>query len=392
MKRGLFKKLGVGVAVAAFCGSGVLMAMAGGSVITAGGTVTTEKLADGIVLTTEKGAKSAKGNQNLYTVTYDYDDPNYDLVLGGPLHGKPTLSTMAKTVDAMDNCTVLAGANADFFDMSGTGVPMGMSMENGRIVESPVADRAAEGYQYHALGITRDGKVLAGYNPTLVSTYQLKGADDADREPIDFINRNRTPGVNIVLYTEDFGASTYTKKDTQGSYEVRLQIRSGAVSPQANPLVATVEAVSEEGNMAINKNTVVLSAQGTRMSDLKKLKIGDTLEMNFSFVEEEWNDVDFAIGGAYAFVQNGKAMDTDYGDESNPDMDGPAFTAVNPRTSLGITKEGKIVLLVTDGRGAGGGTGFDAKELAHYMAEDMGCEFAILLDGGGSSEMVGGNG
>lgn len=36
----------------------------------------------------------------------------------------------------------------------------------------------------------------------------------------------------------------------------------------------------------------------------------------------------------------------------------------------------------------GGGVGFSANDMAHYMAEELNCENAIMLDGGGSTEMV----
>lgn len=388
MKNSLVKKLGIGVAVAALCGSSVLMAMAGGSVITTGGTVTTKNLTPEVVLRTEKGAKSSSGNQNLYTITYDYSDPNYDLVLGNKVYGLSKVTNMAKNLNAQDNYTVVAGVNGDHFSYS-TGIPMGFSMDDGRIVESPVADKNADGYMFNAIGITRDGKAVAGYNPTLISTLKKSGASDEDRMSIDRINRTRESFAPMALYTEDYGTSTHTKS---GGIELRVKVTSGGVSPQANPLVGTIEAISTDGNLAITPGTVVLSAEGSRMVDLKKFAQGDTVEMNFAFLQEEWNDVDFAIGGHYAIVQDGKAMELDYDAVANPDGDGSPFDSLASRTGFGITKDGKVVIIATDGRNAGGGKGFNANEMARYMAEDLNCQYAILLDGGGSTAMVTMNG
>ena len=60
----------------------------------------------------------------------------------------------------------------------------------------------------------------------------------------------------------------------------------------------------------------------------------------------------------------------------------------HPRTALGATADGKLVVLVCDGRGKRGSTGFTLPELADKMIS-LGCVRAINLDGGGSSTFVG---
>lgn len=151
MKSSLLKKLGVGVTLTAFCGTSILMAMASNSIITSSGTVSTEVLAPGVTYQQEKGATTSRGNQNIFTVTYDYNDPNYDLVIGGAVGSRATVSSMAKTLNAQEGYTVLAGVNGDHFSY-GTGIPMGFCMDNGEILESPVTDKDADGYMFPFLG------------------------------------------------------------------------------------------------------------------------------------------------------------------------------------------------------------------------------------------------
>lgn len=55
-----------------------------------------------------------------------------------------------------------------------------------------------------------------------------------------------------------------------------------------------------------------------------------------------------------------------------------------PRTAIGHTADGRIVLMVVDGRGAGGSNGVTLNELACLM-KGVGCTDALNLDGGGSS-------
>ena len=134
------------------------------------------------------------------------------------------------------------------------------------------------------------------------------------------------------MYTEAYGASTKTT-ETNGTkgLELVIEVKSGSVSPQANPLVGEVVAINENDNSPIGEGQVVLSAEGTAMNALKNYQVGDEIEMNFSFVEEEWNYVDFAIGGHYSIVQNGQPMELTYDDPDNPDDDGSPFNSLASR-------------------------------------------------------------
>ena len=99
MKSSMLKKLGIGLTVTAFCGTSVLMAMASTSVITEPGTITEETLSDGVTYRQEMGAKNDNGSQNIFTVTYDYTDPNYDLAIGGNIGDRNTVTEMAQMLN-----------------------------------------------------------------------------------------------------------------------------------------------------------------------------------------------------------------------------------------------------------------------------------------------------
>ncbi len=57
-----------------------------------------------------------------------------------------------------------------------------------------------------------------------------------------------------------------------------------------------------------------------------------------------------------------------------------------PRTAVGYTAEGKVVIMVCDGRGAGGSNGATLMEMAMLM-KGVGCTDVLNLDGGGSTVM-----
>lgn len=64
------------------------------------------------------------------------------------------------------------------------------------------------------------------------------------------------------------------------------------------------------------------------------------------------------------------------------DIFGPSVRP--PRTAIGHTADGKIVIMVVDGRGAGGSQGVSLDELARLM-KGLGCVNVLNLDGGGST-------
>ncbi len=91
------------------------------------------------------------------------------------------------------------------------------------------------------------------------------------------------------------------------------------------------------------------------------------------------NDIHWGFGVSYALVIDGKInlLNSNKIDH---------YKYKNPRTMLGIKKDSTFVLAVADGR-RNDSKGLTAQEQAEVMLS-LGCEYAINLDGGGSSEMI----
>lgn len=95
-----------------------------------------------------------------------------------------------------------------------------------------------------------------------------------------------------------------------------------------------------------------------------------------------------AIGGGPMLVVDGKDVSTDsYWKECLNSGGTAAFSRV-PRTGIGITSDGQVLLIVCDGRGMLGSPGMKLAELADAFIKH-GAVKAMNLDGGGSSAMVG---
>ncbi len=91
-----------------------------------------------------------------------------------------------------------------------------------------------------------------------------------------------------------------------------------------------------------------------------------------------------AVGGGPVLVQRGE-VNISNNDELK--FGGKAIDDKHPRTCMGYTKDGRLIVLVIQGRYKGIAEGADLKEEAQLL-KDIGCEEALNLDGGGSSCML----
>lgn len=98
---------------------------------------------------------------------------------------------------------------------------------------------------------------------------------------------------------------------------------------------------------------------------------------------EPWK-VKTAIGGGPVLVQNGKVMITNNEERM---FVGKAIDDLHPRSAMGYTADGKLVMLVVEGRAPGRAEGASLRQLANMMLQ-LGCVEALNLDGGGSSCML----
>src|SRR5262249_12901259 len=100
-------------------------------------------------------------------------------------------------------------------------------------------------------------------------------------------------------------------------------------------------------------------------------------------LEPSWTDIEQAVGGGPWLVRGGQiAVDADDARFSRAD-----FTdRRHPRTAVGVTADGKLLLVTVDGRTAGS-RGATLPEMAGIM-QRQGAVNAINLDGGGSTTMA----
>ena len=308
-------------------------------------------------------ASDSSGHQNINAVEFNPQNPYTQLRAGlsaGYVYSVQTVNTIANNMsDTNGGDTAVAAVNGDFFTF-GVGVPHGVFIDEGKILTTPPQ-------YYAAFGLTYDNKpFIVRHGTILDKIFRIDGA----LVDVAGINLPHVKNADsLVLYTADYARGTKTGTET---YELRCRLNSGEVR-HGGTINFTVEEIhNAEGNTALGDGYIVLSAQGARMNDLKKLSIGDTLEMSFRF-NEFWSNVKFAVGGIELLLKDGNVYSTT--DASN-----------QPRTSIGIRADGTVVMATIDGRQKDA-VGMSYKSAAQAM-KALGCVDALNLDGGGSTTFV----
>ncbi len=262
----------------------------------------------------------------------------------GTVQGLETLSSMSAGARAA------AAVNGSYFALNGEII--GLLKINGEIVSSPSIARTAA-------GIFPDGRIA-------FEQVKWHGYAELPGGRADLSGVNRSRGDNeLILYTGYYGPTTGTNP-YGAEYVLDQDGRVTAIG---------------QGNTPIGAGTMILSAHGASAKELAGLKVGDKVTVQQS-LGQEWDATVHALGAGPMLIKEGSIYLTTKTEEFGSDVAGGRA----PRTAIGLTKEGQILLVVVDGRQAAS-AGLTLLELALFMQE-LGAVDAMNLDGGGSSEMV----
>ncbi|HSP17751.1 MAG TPA: phosphodiester glycosidase family protein [Thermoanaerobaculia bacterium] len=258
----------------------------------------------------------------------------------------------------------VAAINGDFFDPNQA--PFGIHIQDGELIAYGPKPRPS-------FGVTADRKVLI--EPAGITGSVCR--PDGVCAPIARVNQARTLGEGageLVLYTNRFGDNTGT--DDSGT-EVLL----GNVSlplPTHGSFDGIVRRVrTHGGSMPLGAADVVLSGAGTGAKFLDLLPDGARLAITFS-TTQGWDTVIQAVSGPTMLVRAGAAA-------IDPYSHGYA-DVTHPRSGVGITAKGEVLLFAIDGRQPGYSMGVTLDELAELMVS-QGVVNGISLDSGGSTTL-----
>jgi len=308
---------------------------------------------------------SRSGRQAVHLLEVDLGTPVISIeasIAADQIVRRETTSRQARR-KSQEGHRAVAAINGDVWGGYSTqtqDAPNGVHIQAGELVTAARLARPT-------FGIDASGQPLIGN--VLVSAY-LTWPDGTIRM-IDRVNQGRTD-QEFVLYTPRFGEAT---PDNVAGTDVVLAGVALPLAPTGTHQAVVREVRPATGGLPIAPDTVVLNAPSGSMLDA--LKPGDPLPLTFS-ITPGWENVREAVGGREFIVRDGQEYISPRPSIANQ---------LHPRTALGITAAGDLVMATVDGRQAGYSTGVDLEELAQLMLA-RGAVQALNMDGGGSTTMA----
>lgn len=323
-------------------------------------TESVEKITSGVTLKNDQRFGD-KGWLNMNIVEVDLKDKNTQIGLLNSENGLNTFQTVLQMSKAADG-NVVAAVNGDFFNGNyQNGNTIGLSISNGEMYTSTYWENAnKDTFGTFALDEKKNG--LFGYFSNEI-TLKRKGSEIA--LPIAEINKVSSDYSYPVLYTSTWGDKSIGMRYGGGLTE--LLVKNNKV----------VEVRTNGEAFDIPENGFVVSAYGAAADYLiQNFKPKNKVELDIN-LNLDYEKIDMAISGGAMLVENGRV----------PETFASNITGANPRTAIGLSKDGKTLYLVTvDGRQASS-VGLTQTEFAEILIE-KGCYQALNLDGGGSTTMV----
>ena len=226
---------------------------------------------------------------------------------------------------------------------------------------------------------TKDPAIKMGVDTTLYRRLIPDGFYEKLARPTLVMNasffefKNNT---NLNVLVDQGHILAYNKQDLEGKGKDSLtythvlpsaigMLKNGKMDVAYTSTDSNSQYVLHQQNpiMPIKDSNPGLASANQVLSDLKKWKL-------------RW-----AVGGGPVLAKNGAVFITNNEEKK---FAGKAIADHHPRTAMGYTKSGHLILLVVQGRMKNIAVGTTLTETAQILI-DLGCVEAINLDGGGSS-------
>ena len=286
-----------------------------------------------------------RGMLTAYVLEADRSKFDLQLVLAGDsiASGRQKLKAIASAHQAV------AAINGGYFALDGSLI--GNTRINGQTAGTTYFDRTS-------LGFMPDGSLK-------LATSQYYGVVELAGQKAYLSGVNCPRGENnTILYNSLFG--NYTGTNEFGKEYVVQNGKVIAIN-QANSFIPT--------------DAQVISVHGTAQDAFAKVRIGDKISIGENF-GPELDSASTIVGAGPELLRNGQLHVTAVQEQFPSDI----AKGRAPRTALGIKADGKIILMVIDGRQSHS-IGTTLTETAQLL-QKFGAVNGFNLDGGGSSEMV----
>ncbi len=251
---------------------------------------------------------------------------------------------------------IIGAINGDFFDTNAMST-IGSIVNNGELVTSSKALP-----EFASFNIDNNNIPFIDY----WSTNKLTLRNNNNDSVLNIAHKNKSyVGNSVILLDKNWGDFSFGN-EKHGNI-VEMVILNNRV----------VDIRNNQKAVEIPEDGFVIAATGSSKDYiLNNFSVNDSIALEVSS-DPDYEKLSLAIGGGAVILKDGKI----------PDEFSLKVPGRNPRTSIGISKDKKEIILMTiDGR-TSSYIGVTQKELAEILI-DLGAYDGINLDGGGSSEMV----
>ena len=303
------------------------------------------------------------GRAETYTLELTGQSSVYPIVMAcDTIYGGFTATQMISYAEAL-GYNVVGAINADFGET--TGVPTGIVVEKGVYKSSPEGNNAVA---------FDSNRAYVSEKPVVELTFTNE--ETGYEFTTEHLNKSRT-GSGAYVFTEYF--STVSTRTSGDGWFVRFETEDDLSLGGEVELVVT-DIITDADSVSIgNDNLILTAADAAGLGDVAaNFEPGDRVTLEVDCSDSRLESCDWVSGCGNIIVSGGSVY--------KPERWNSTITDTNPRTALGIKRDGTVVYHVLDGRSQYS-VGATLEELALDMIS-MGCETVVNLDGGGSSVMT----
>ncbi len=355
------------------------------------GEVTTERITARL-----SGGAVARGD----VIRLPEDDPHADVrsrIAQGRVAGTESMLSMSRRESRRG---AVAGINGGYFlPRPPWGAPNGLFVQDGQLLQGQAVNRSGNPTGRGMVGWPSDGPMVMD---RIRVTHELDRPffegpvariDELNRQPWPESHQvlapasERRPDGELILYSDAFG----TAVDIRGGSTIvtldGMDLRSQGTT---EGVVAHARDVTNPTTVNVPEGQHLLVGYGERAEHLAGAVVNEPFEISTTIAPEGtdpgmWDDLDSGVAGGQLLVRSGQRRPAS--EWTSFAAFGDSHVARQPRTAIGRTGDGEILLVTVDGRRRGWSDGMTMGELADTMIA-LGARDAVNLDGGGSTTMV----
>jgi len=291
-----------------------------------------------------------------------------------PVLANNRIGSLAPVENLAKQVNAIAAINGGFFDTGASRLPVGLIKIDHRTVFEQFLPRPV-------LGIDATGGV---HFATFELHSTLHPPEQGTTLPLFGYNRPRKYG-EIVAYSSEYGPTTGTNRWGLELILKRVSPRR-AKEGEENYVGEKYLVIGENShNTAIGADELVVSLHSNairRYGDLlKTVYLGAEVEVRTN-LPEGWERYPHLLGGGPMLVEEGRYV-LDYKSERFS----KTLSTATARTAVGLTRNGKIALIVIDAGSPDYSVGATWHQLAIVGRDFLNVEYLMGFDGGGSSTM-----